>query len=144
MPSRRQRQRRAKTFRHEYGFVEQDDEGNVVDVDMSQVRAEKKKPDKPKPAAAATSQGRGRAGRVAQPPSWNRALKRGGVWGGLMLVVVVFFFKGMPIGARVAWGLLYAAAFIPLTYWIDRVAYRSYQKRLGKPPEPRPGRTSKP
>ena len=28
--------------------------------------------------------------------------------------------------------LLYAVAFVPLTYWIDRVAYRSYLKRSGK------------
>ena len=33
---------------------------------------------------------------------------------------------------RVAIGSLYAIAFVPLTYWIDRIAYRSYLKRSGK------------
>jgi hypothetical protein len=141
MPSRKQRRRREKTFRHEYGFVTYDEEGNEVEVAPSELR--EKKPDKPRPRqAAGKTQQRGRAVREAPPPSWSRALRRGGMWGGLMLVVVVFFFKGMPVGARVAWGVLYAVAFIPLTYWIDRVAYRSYLKRSGKtPPEPRAGKS---
>ena len=29
-------------------------------------------------------------------------------------------------------GLLYAAAFVPLTYWIDRTAYRNYLRRRDK------------
>jgi hypothetical protein len=27
---------------------------------------------------------------------------------------------------------MYGVAFVPLTYWIDRTAYRSYLKRSGK------------
>ena len=54
------------------------------------------------------------------------------MWGGVMFIVVVFFFKSTPVAGRVAIGLLYAVAFVPLTYWIDRVAYRSYLKRSGK------------
>jgi hypothetical protein len=136
MPSRKQRRRREKAFRHEYGFVVYDEEGNEVEVEPSQLRSQK--PEKPRPApAAARTERRGRAVREAPPPSWRRALKRGGMWGGLMLVVVIFFFNGMPIGARIAWGVLYALAFIPLTYWIDRTAYRSYLKRSGKSPAPR-------
>ena len=38
----------------------------------------------------------------------------------------------MPLGLRIAWGAFYALAFIPLTYWIDRTAYRAYQRRLAK------------
>ena len=26
----------------------------------------------------------------------------------------------------------YAVAFIPLTYWVDRVTYRAYQRRVAK------------
>src|SRR5918911_4797271 len=137
MPSKKQRRRREKTFRHVYGFVTYDEEGNEVEVDsVSELKP--KKPEKAKEPAA-RQQGK-RPLRAAQPPSWNRALRRGGLWGGLMLVVVVFFFKGMPLAARVAWGALYALAFIPLTYWIDRTAYRSYLKRSGKSTEPRAGK----
>ena len=49
-----------------------------------------------------------------------------------MLLVVVFFFTSMPLASRIVLGLLYAAAFIPLTYWIDRMSYRNYQRRAGK------------
>jgi len=48
-----------------------------------------------------------------------------------MLVVVLFVFHGSFI-ARLLSGLLYAAAFIPLTYWIDRLAYRNWQRRSGQ------------
>ena len=52
--------------------------------------------------------------------------------GGVMLIVVVAFFKSTPLAGRIAIGLLYGVAFVPLTYWIDRIAYRSYLKRSGK------------
>jgi hypothetical protein len=129
MPSRKQRRRREKTFRHEYGFVTYDEEGNEVEVDRAEIRPAKAKPDKPKPAA--TGKG-GRSLREPPVPSWNRSLRRGGMWGGVMLVVVVFFFKGQSLPARIGVGLIYAAAFVPLTYWIDRLAYRSYLRRSGK------------
>ncbi len=129
MPSRKQRRRREKGFRHEYGFVTYDEEGNEIEVDPSELRTEKRKPDKPKAKASGRSR---RVGREPAVPSWNRSFRRGGIWGGVMFVVVVFFFKGTPIAGRIAVGLLYAAAFVPLTYWIDRVAYRSYLKRSGK------------
>ena len=50
--------------------------------------------------------------------------------GGLMLIVFVFLFKSSPLAVRLAWGLFYAVAFIPLTYWVDRVTYRAYQRRV--------------
>jgi hypothetical protein len=129
MPSRKQRRRREKTFRHEYGFVTYDEEGNEVEVDPTELRPAKPKPEKPasKPATR-----RGRALREPPVPSWHRSFRRGGVWGGVMFVVVVFFFKGQSVAARVGIGLLYAAAFVPLTYWIDRLAYRNYLRRRGK------------
>jgi hypothetical protein len=132
MPSKKQRRRREKTFRHEYGYVTYDEEGNEVEL-ASLTELREQKPTKPKAAAAAPAKGRnGRALKPAQPPSWNRSVKRGGMWGVGMLVLAIFFFKGMPLPSRIVLGVLYAAAFIPLTYWIDRTAYRSYLKRSGK------------
>jgi hypothetical protein len=50
-----------------------------------------------------------------------------------MFVVLVFFLPGTGSPAsRVLVGLLYAGAFVPLTYWIDRLAYRNYLRRSGK------------
>jgi hypothetical protein len=129
MPSRKQRRRREKTFRHEYGFVTYDEDGNEVEVDPAELRPEKPKTEKPK--TQPTGKG-GRALREPPVPSWRRSIRRGGIWGGVMFVVVVFFFKGQSLPGRIAVGLLYAAAFVPLTYWIDRLAYRSYLRRSGK------------
>jgi len=49
-----------------------------------------------------------------------------------MLAVFLFILKSGPLPQRIAIGLLYGLAFIPLTYWIDRTAYRTYQRRLAK------------
>ena len=128
MPTRKQRRRREKSFRHDYGYVTYDEEGNEIELETLTELREKKAP---KPKAKAPAGGR-RPGREPPVPSWRRSLRRGGMWGGVMFVVVVFFFKSTPIAGRIAIGLLYAVAFVPLTYWIDRVAYRSYLKRSGK------------
>jgi hypothetical protein len=132
MPSRKQRRRREKTFRHEYGFVTYDEEGNEVEVDAAEIRPEKEK-EKPERAKAKPTGKNGRPLREPPIPSWRRSLRRGGIWGGLMFVVLVFFLPGTGSPAsRVMIGLLYAAAFVPLTYWIDRLAYRNYLRRSGK------------
>ena len=62
--------------------------------------------------------------------AWRR-LRQDAV-GMASLVVVVFFFRSGSFASRLAIGILYAAAFIPLTYWIDRLAYRNYLRRSGK------------
>jgi cytochrome c-type biogenesis protein CcmH/NrfG len=129
MPSRKQRRRREKSFRHEYGFVTYDEEGNEVEVDPAEVRPAKAKTEKSKAKPATRS---GRTLREPPLPSWRRSIKRGLMWGGVMFFVVVFLFKGQSLPGRIAVGLLYAAAFVPLTYWIDRIAYRSYLRRSGK------------
>jgi hypothetical protein len=138
MPSRKQRRRREKSFRHEYDYVLLDHEGNEVELDPEVRRAEREAKEKERAAAAKPSSGKrparsgGRATREPPQPTWERAFRRGGVMGALMLVAFVFLFKNAPIQIRLAWGLFYAAAFVPLTYFVDRTAYRSYQRRLAK------------
>ena len=135
MPSRKQRRRRAKTFRHEYAWVEYDDEGNPVEVAPEELPGRKEKQERQAKAPAkgkAAPAGRGRSGRIPQPPSWRRSIRRGSIWGVFVLLTVVFLFQDMPLGARIAWGLLYALLFIPLTYWVDRMVYRGYLRRENK------------
>lgn len=127
MPSRKQRRRREKTFRHEYDLVLYDEEGNEVPVDPAELRAAK---EKDKPTGKKPQQRGGRSRRPARevsPPSWERALKRGGLMGGVLVVVMVTFLNG-PL----ALGVVYGIALIPFTYWIDRIAYRNYLRRSGK------------
>jgi hypothetical protein len=140
MPSRKQRRRREKSFRHEYDLVLLDEEGNEVELDPEERRAKLEEKDKRAAARPAATKQAGRSARGMREvpePSWERAFRRGGVMGGLMLLAFLFLFKNAPIGIRLAWGLFYAAAFVPLTYFVDRTAYRSYQRRLAKKTAPK-------
>jgi hypothetical protein len=146
MPTKKQRRRREKTFRHEYETVLLDSDGNEIAVDPEELRAERESKEKErasaKPAAGkaagkAKSKGARPARALREPPlpSWRRAVKRGGTMGGLMLVAFIFVFKSGPLPQRLAIGIFYGLAFIPLTFWIDRTAYRTYQRRLAKTEE---------
>ena len=130
MPTRKQRRRREKDFRHDVRVFEVDEEGNEVPI--SELRSQE--PSKPKAKAAngktAARRGSSRAMREVQPPSWERALRRGGLMGGGMLLLFLFVLHGGGLVQRLAIGIFYAVAFIPLTYFVDRTAYRSYQRRL--------------
>jgi hypothetical protein len=137
MPSRKQRRRREKSLRHEYDYVLLDHEGNEIEFDPEERRAEREAKEKQRAAAAKPSAGKspargGRATREPPQPSWERAFRRGGVMGALMLVAFIFLFKNGSIVSRLMLGVFYAAAFVPLTYFVDRTAYRSYQRRLAK------------
>jgi hypothetical protein len=127
MPTRKQRRRREKDFRHDVRVYEVDEEGNEVPI--AELRAQEEKAAKPKAKSAAKGGGRARVQRPAQPPSWERALKRGGMMGALM-VVALYFVQG-PLGSAI--GVFYAVAFVPLTYWLDRTKYRMDVKRAGQP-----------
>ena len=133
MPTRKQRRRRDKNFRHEYDLVVYDEEGKEVEVKPAELRKAKER-EKPKSGKQqrGSKKGGNRPARVAPPPSWRRAVRRGGLMGSVMFLIVLVFFKSTPIQGRIALGVLYAAAFIPFTYWIDRLAYRNYIKRSGK------------
>jgi len=133
MPTRKQRRRREKDFRHDVRVFEVDEEGNEVPI--AELRARDEKPAKPDPKAKTQGAKRGRAARPvreASPPSWERAIKRGGLMGGVMLLVFLFVLKSGPLPQRMAIGIFYGLAFIPLTYWIDRTAYRTYLRRSGR------------
>jgi hypothetical protein len=137
MPTRKQRRRRDKTFRHEYETVYVDEEGN--ETPLAELRAQEPKKEKPAAKATPAKNGKGRSARPVRevpPPSWERALKRGGTWGAVMLVLAVFFlFRNQPLAVRVGWGLVYAVMFVPLTYFVDRTAYRAYLRRTGAAPK---------
>ena len=131
MPTKKQRRRRAKGLRHEYDFVMVDDEGNEVPVDPDERRAEREQKATAKPKQARGGQNsKGRTMREPPHPSWERAFRRGGLMGGLMLLAFVFLFKNGPIGSRIAIGLVYGVAFVPLTYLVDRTAHRAYLRRV--------------
>jgi hypothetical protein len=125
MPSKKQRRRREKLKRHEWEYVQLDEEGNEVPLEPAQI---KKAEVNGKPAPARTR----RPLREVKPPSWNRAAKRG-----LLFVPFLYIFLSIgknapPVITRIGFSALYAFVFIPMFYFVDRMAYRTYQRRLGR------------
>jgi hypothetical protein len=118
MATRKQRKRRAKEQRHEY--VWEDEQGNELDPEDV-------------PARKATSAPRRAAtGRQPQPPSWLRTLKRALVFAPIMLVTVMLLSSNLGLAGQIAQTALLVAIFIPFSYFLDGVFWRSYQKRLAR------------
>lgn len=139
MPTRKQRRRRDKSFRHEYETILIDEEGNETPLTELRTHDEPKAAAKKNGAAAqkgkAGARGSRRPIREVPPPSWERALKRGGGWGLLMVVVSIFLLgKSAPIAQRVLIGVMYGVAFVPLMYFVDRFSYNAYLRRSGGAP----------
>jgi len=120
MPSRKQRRRREKELRHEY--VWEDAEGNELDPDEM-------------PSRKATSEQRGRPARSSrepQAPSWGRTLKRGLIFAPIMFVTVMLLSSDVPLAQQITQTALIVAIFIPFSYVLDSVFWRSYKKRLAR------------
>jgi hypothetical protein len=146
MPSRKQRQRKQKSKRHEYETVWLDADGNELEeppADVLEAQSEKKK-DRATPATAAKKPAQRGSARVPPEPSWNRALKRAALLG-----IVVFFLFSLTnkssnryLAAFIP-AVIYTAMFIPLTFFIDRFAYRRYQAKQAGGAAPTPQRPAK-
>ena len=139
MAKRKQQRRRAKERRHEYEDVWIDAEGNElapeeVDETVTAADASAAAPAKGKAAAPV----RGRGGRVAQPPSWRRVGKRALIFAPIMFITV-YLIGGAKLslaGKLMQTGIL-LVFFVPFSYMMDSINYRSYQKRLGQAPKPK-------
>jgi len=134
MASRKQRRRREKRQRYEWEYVEVDGSGNETPVEAA----------KPKKAAAtATANGKatpkpqargarsGSPAREVKPPSWNRSIKRGALFVPFLYIFLTVLQHVNPVTAA-GISLLYSAVFVPMFFFVDRMAYRAYQRRLGQ------------
>ena len=129
MPSRKQRRRRAKERRHDYEVVYVDDEGNEVEP-PPEVEA---KPDRGAKIGRASKNGKGgRPVREAKEPSWQRSGKRALLFFPLFFIVFSLVNKKASIESRLLASLGYSALFVPLTYYMDRAAYRAFVRRSGR------------
>ena len=84
MPSRKQRRRREKLQRHEYEYVVETDEG---DEEILEYAACGRADADARSASGSHGRTSDRRGRPIQPPSVARVLKRGAIFGPLLLVV---------------------------------------------------------
>jgi hypothetical protein len=118
MPTRKQRRRRAKELRHEY--VWEDEEGNELDPSEARESA----PRRARPAP--------RTGRVPQEPSLRRTLKRAVIFAPIMFVAVMLLSGDLTVAQQVFQTLLLVGVFIPFSYFLDRVFWRSYQRKAAR------------
>ena len=127
MPTRKQRRRRAKGRRHEYEYVYVDEEGNEVEVDADELKAERTaaRNGRAKPNVRSTS------GVRVQPPSWRRVGKRGLIFAPLMFLTVMLTNSDAPLLGQIVMTVWLLAIFLPFSYFMDSFMYRRYVKRTG-------------
>ncbi|HEX4746633.1 MAG TPA: hypothetical protein VFU99_07085 [Gaiellaceae bacterium] len=118
MATRKQRRRRAKEQRHDYVWV--DDDGTEIEP----------------PESGESSNGRRESTkafqREPQAPSWRRTFKRGAIFAPIMLGTVFLLSPSLPLATKLTQTLLIVAVFVPFSYFIDRLFYRSYLRRQAR------------
>ena len=138
MTTQKQRKRRAKENRHDYDLVYMDEDG--VEQPVERDDGPRKPPGRLGRGTAVSKSQKtqpadkgGRRGRVVQPPSWRKVLKRGAIFAPIFFATVLLLGgKKMTLqGAFVQTSLL-LAVFVPFSYFMDRVVWRQQQKRLDK------------
>ena len=139
MPTRKQRRRRQKDLRHEYEYVYVDGEGQEVEVDPAELEAASPRRNGKQAKATAPKNRSGKAIREAQPPSWNRVLKRVLLIAPLLFLAFSALNHDQSVVNRLAITAVYTGFFAPFMYLMDRALYRSYLRRSGQE-TPRAGR----
>jgi hypothetical protein len=146
MATRKQRRRREKGRRHEWEEVWVDADGRelsaeeVAELDAAQeaARAETR-PDR-KPAPAKQQESGRREKKKIEPASWRRVLRRGAWFAPLVFLVLLLLGRGDSTGARVVsafyTSVVMMAVFLPFSYLMDSLVYRSYRKRMAKAGKP--------
>ena len=133
MASQKQRRRRAKEKRHEYDLVEIDAEGNETVLSSSELKAE---PSPRSPAKKSQPKGgaKSRSGRGApQPPSWQRVVKRGAIFAPIFFATVLLLAgDSLKWQGAIVQTLFLLAVFVPFSYFMDRLVWRSHEKRQAR------------
>jgi hypothetical protein len=132
MATQKQRRRRAKEKRHAYDLVEIDAEGNETVLSSSELKADaESRPTAAKRAPGKSSSKPARGG--PQPPTWGRVLKRGAIFAPIFLATVMLLGRGrLTTEGAVVQTIFLLAIFVPFSYVMDRLVWRSHQKRLEK------------
>jgi hypothetical protein len=122
MPSKKVRRRRAKLQRHEYEYVVETDDGEEVVLESPEPE--------PRSEAAKATTSRDRRGREIPKPTLARVLKRTAIFAPLILVVVFLTSaKDATTAAKVYTAAMLLAFFIPFSYLVDVVMYRTLTRR---------------
>ena len=124
MPNRKQRRRREKLHRHEYEYVVETDEGEEV---LESPRALERTPaQKRERQSRAPSD---RRGRPIRPPSVARVLKRGAIFGPLLIAFMFITADSLTTIGKIVQGAFLIMIFLPFSYLVDLVVYRTLMRR---------------
>lgn len=133
MATQKQRRKRAKEQRHAYDLVEIDGEGNETVLSSGELKSETSS--RPAPRSGDRKGGtKARAARgTAQPPTWSRVLKRGAIFAPIFLATVMLLGRGrLTLAGAIVQTIFLLAIFVPFSYVMDRMVWRSHEKRLSK------------
>ena len=135
MATKKQQRRRQKLKRHEYEEVYVDEEGN----ELAPEEAAELVVASPARKAAKTSgpEPRSRSGRVIEAPSFRRTLRRGLLFFPLMLITVMLLGKDLTLPQQVLQTIVLMGFFLPFSYFMDTMVWRSYQRRLTRADDPK-------
>ena len=115
-------------------YVWLDEEGNEIEADEAAQPSRNGSgatATKAKPGAKDKPINTGR--RVIQPPSWQRAARRGLLFAPAIALFVYLLNRNLPLYGVVLNVLILMAFFIPFGYLMDRITYRAYTRRLNAP-----------
>jgi hypothetical protein len=135
MATQKQRRKRAKEKRHEYELVEIDGEGNETVLRASDLKAETSSSSSAgKGAAPSDAKAKSKPSRGApQPPTWRRVAKRGAIFAPIFLATVLLLGGDrMSFVGAVLQTIFLLAIFVPFSYFMDRLVWRSHEKRLAR------------
>jgi len=136
MATKKQQRRRQKLKRHDYEEVYVDEEGNVLQADEAEelagattVRKAERAP-KDRPTT--------RAGRALEPPSWRKTGRRGLLFFPLMLITVMLLGRDLTLVQQVFQTIVLMCFFLPFSYFMDSMMWRSYERRTARSSEKKP------
>ena|SRR5215208_434991 len=130
MATKKQQRRRQKLQRHEYEEVYVDEEGNELAPEEAAELVDT--PTARKSARAAASEPRSRSGRVLEPPSWRRTFRRALIFFPLMLITVMLLGQDLTLPQQIMQTVLLMGFFLPFSYFMDTMVWRSYQRRAAR------------
>jgi hypothetical protein len=133
MPTKKQIRRQQKLKRHEYEEVYVDEEGRELDPEEAeQLIGVAPSPKAAKTAKGAQAQRSARGVRTVEPPSWRRTLRRGALFFPLMFLTVHLIDSELSWATKVTQTVVLMAFFLPFSYFMDTMMFRSYQRRLDR------------
>jgi hypothetical protein len=130
--TKKQQRRRQKQMRHEYEEVYVDETGRELDADEAGELVAASPAARKTTGARAARQRPQRGGRTIDPPSWRRVGKRGLLFFPLMLITVMLLGNDLTLVQQIFQTVLLMAFFLPFSYFMDTMMWRSYQRRLAR------------